>query len=137
MLARASSGFGTGARTGCLAFMAKKKKAARVPKRIAGVKIPKPVRRAARPLAEFLASDFGRGVAADALVALAIAFASTDAMRAAFKDAAKRARKSGGGLSELALYLGRAAVLPALVVLHGKLPGGAQRMHSAHDARAH
>lgn len=102
--------------------MAKKKKAPRVPKRIAGVKIPKPWRRAARPLARLLDSEFGNNITADALIALAIAFASTETMRNSFKDAAKRAKKSGANLSDLVIHLGRAAVLPALVALHARLP---------------
>lgn len=101
--------------------MAKNK--ARVPKRVGGVKIPKRMRRALRPAARFLSTGFGRNVAADVLVALAVAFASTDAMRDAFRDAGKRSRKSGSGVADLALHLGRAAILPALVALHAKLPG--------------
>lgn len=101
--------------------MAKKK--GRAPKRIAGVKIPKRMRRALEPAAKFLSTDFGRNIAADVLVALAVAFASTDAMRDAFRDAGKHSRKSGGGFADLALHLGRAALLPALVALHAKLPG--------------
>jgi C4-dicarboxylate-specific signal transduction histidine kinase len=60
------------------------------------------------------------------LIALAVAFSSTEAMRDSFKHAAKRAKKSGGGLSDLALHLARAAVLPALVAMHAKLPDNAQ-----------
>jgi hypothetical protein len=105
--------------------MAKKNKA-RVPKHVAGVKIPKRWRRAARPLARLLDSPFGSNVTADVLIALAIAFASTEAMRESFKKAAKRAKKGGGNVSDLVLHLGRAAVLPALVALHAKLPDDAQ-----------
>jgi hypothetical protein len=101
--------------------MAKKK--ARVPKRVAGVKIPNKLRRALKPVARFVRTDFGRNIAADVLVALAVAFASTDAMRDAFRNAGKRSRKSGDGFADLALHLGRAALLPALVTLHAKLPG--------------
>jgi hypothetical protein len=100
--------------------MAKKK--ARAPKRIAGVKIPKTWRRAARPLAKLLNSRFGSNIAADVLIALAVAFASTEAMRESFRDAAKRAKKSGGNLSDLSIHLGRAAVMPALAALHARLP---------------
>jgi hypothetical protein len=117
--------------------MAKKNKA-RVPKRIGGVKIPKRWRRAAMPLAKLLNSRFGSNVAADVLIALAVAFASTEAMRDSFKDAAKRAKKSGGNFSDLAIHLGRAAMMPALVALHAKLPSQdrvrawrAQREHRA------
>ena len=101
--------------------MAKKK--ARVPKRVAGVKIPKRLRRALKPTMKFLSTDFGRLVATNAVVALVVGFASTDEMRDAFRDAGKRSRKSGGGFADLALHLGQAAVLPALVALHAKLPG--------------
>jgi hypothetical protein len=101
--------------------MAKKK--ARVPKRVAGVKIPKRLRRALKPAVKFLGTDFGRLVATNAVVALAVGFASTDEMRDAFRDAGKRSRKSGRGFADLALHLGQAAVLPALVALHAKLPG--------------
>lgn len=100
--------------------MAKKNKA---PKRILGVKIPKPLRRAAKPLAAFLSTELGQTVAMGALVALAGAFATTDDMRDSLKEAAKRSRKSGGGLTDLAVHLGRAALLPALVAVHAKLPG--------------
>jgi hypothetical protein len=120
--------------------MAKKKKA-RVPKRVAGVKIPKRWRRTARPLAKLLESRFGSNVAADVLIALAVAFASTETMRDSFKDAARRAKRSGGNLSDLAVHLGRAAALPALVALHAKLPDEdrvrewrAQRRHGAAEA---
>ena len=101
--------------------MAKKK--ARVPKRFAGVKIPKRVRRALKPVAKLLGTKAGRLVAANAAVALAVGFASTDEMRDAFRQAGKRSLKSGGGFADLALHLGQAAVLPALVALHAKLPG--------------
>lgn len=100
--------------------MAKKNKA---PKRILDVRIPKRVRRAAKPLLKFLGTEFGQTLAMGALVAFAGAFATNDDMRDSFKEAAKRSRKSGGGLADLALHLGRAAVLPALVALHAKLPG--------------
>jgi len=100
-----------------------KRKQARVPKRILGVKIPKRVRRLAKPIVAFLGTEFGNNIAAGMLVAFAGAFASTDAMRDSFKRAAKRTRKSGGGVGDLALHLGRAALLPALVALHAKLPG--------------
>lgn len=103
--------------------MAKKTKRARVPKRILGVKISKPFRRAARPLAEFLDTDLGRSVVTDAIVAIAVAFASTKAMRKALKRAGKHARRSGAHTGDLVLHLGRAAILPALVALHAKLPG--------------
>ncbi|HYD72727.1 MAG TPA: hypothetical protein VEF55_06285 [Candidatus Binatia bacterium] len=111
------------------------KKNARVPKRIAGLKIPKRLRRALRPAAKFLSTDFGRNVAADVLVALAVALASTDAMRDAFRAAGKRSRKSGGGFADLALHLGQAAVLPALVALHAKLPGEVRAEQHARQKR--
>ena len=100
--------------------MARKNKA---PKRIMGVKIPKRMRRAVKPLMEFLGTEFGNNVAAGVLVAVVGTFATTDQMREAFKKAAKRSRKSGGSLGDLALHLGRAALLPALVALHARLPG--------------
>ncbi len=98
-------------------------KKARVPKRVAGVKIPKRVRRTLKPAAKFLSTDAGRTVAAQALLAVFVAFAASDDMRGALRDAAKQSRKSGGGFADLALHLGRAALLPALVALHAKLPG--------------
>jgi hypothetical protein len=101
--------------------MAKKTKA-RVPKRIVGVKIPKRWRRAAKPLAKLLDSEFGNNIAADVLIALAVAFTSTETMRDSFKDAAKHAKQSGSALSGLAFHLGRAAVLPVLAALYAKLP---------------
>jgi hypothetical protein len=114
--------------------MAKKNKA-RAPKRIAGVKIPKRLRRALKPAVQFLSTDFGRNVAANALVAVFVAFASTDAMRDAFRDAGKRSHKSGGGFADLALHLGQAAVLPALVALHAKLPGEVRAQQHARRKR--
>ena len=99
------------------------KKKARVPKRIAGVKIPKRLRRVLRPVAGFLGTEMGRNAAAAALVWVAANFTSTDDTKDAFKAAAKRMRKSGGGLEDLALHLARAVVLPPLVALHAKLPG--------------
>lgn len=102
--------------------MAKEKTRAKVPKRIFGVKIPKPLRRAARPAVEFLGTGVGRAFMVDALVAFAISFASTERMRESFQDVGKRARKSGG-IGDLALDLSRAAVLPALTALYAKLPG--------------
>ena len=120
--------------------MAKKNKA-RVPKRIAGVKIPKRWRRAAGPLVKLVASRFGSNIASDVLIALAVAFASTETMRDSFKDAAKHAKKSGGNLSDLAIHLGRAALMPAVVALVAKLPSEerarewrAQREHRAAEA---
>lgn len=113
--------------------MAKKK--ARVPKRVAGVKIPKRLRRALSPAARFVSTNFGRSVAADVLVAIAVAVASTDAMRAAFRDAGKRSRKSGGGFLDLGLHLGRAALLPTLVALHAKLPGEVRAEQHARSRR--
>jgi hypothetical protein len=104
--------------------MAKKK--ARAPKRIAGVKIPKRMRRALRPLAAFVDTEFGNNVVAGLLVALAAGFASSDDMRESLRHGAKRMRKGGGGLEDLALHLGRALVLPALVALHAKLPDDVQ-----------
>jgi hypothetical protein len=113
--------------------MAKKKNRARVPKRIAGMKIPKRVRRTLRPFAAFVGTEFGSNVVAGLLVALAGAFATTDEMRDSFKDAAKRMRKSGGSLEDLALHLTRAVVLPALVALHAKLPGEVRAEQHARD----
>jgi hypothetical protein len=105
--------------------MAKKNKA-RVPKRIAGVKIPKRIRRALQPVARFAGTEFGNNVVAGVVVALATALVSGEDMRESLKDAAKRARKSGGGVESLALHLGRALVMPALVALHAKLPDEAR-----------
>jgi hypothetical protein len=113
--------------------MAKKK--ARVPKRFAGVKVPKRLRRALKPVVKFLSTDVGRLVAANAAIALAGGFASTDEMRDAFRDAGKRSLKSGGGFADLALHLGQAAVLPALVALHAKLPGEVRAEQNAQRKR--
>jgi len=117
--------------------MAKKKKAL-VPKRIAVVKLSKRSRRALRPFAKVLASEFGNNVASNVLVALAVAFASTETMRDSFKDAAKHAKKSGGGLAGLAVHLGRAALMPALVALVAKLPSDdeARAWRARHGHRA-
>ncbi len=102
--------------------MAKKRKKARVPKRILGVKIPKSLRRAAKPLAQFLGTKLGREVAAEAIVALAIGLAASDKMRAAFKEAGAHARKSGRGLNDVVFSLGRAAVLPVIAAVYESLP---------------
>ena len=58
--------------------MGKKRKKLSVPKRIAGVKIPKPVRRGLRDLA---ASDRGRQAVGQALVAAAGVLAAAQARR--------------------------------------------------------
>jgi hypothetical protein len=112
--------------------MAKKDKA-RVPKRIAGVKIPKRVRKALRPVAAFLDTELGRNVGAAALTWVAATFATADDTKQAFKHAAKRMRKGGGGLHDLALHLARAVALPALVAVHARLP---DEVRSAQRAQA-
>lgn len=113
--------------------MAKKHNGGKVPKRILGMKVPKHLRRAGQPVAQFLDTEFGRGLAVDTIVALAVALASTERMRASFQDAAKRARRSGAGFADLALHLGLALVLPALVALHAQLPG---EIHAVQQTRA-
>lgn len=114
--------------------MAKKRKRGRAPKRIAGVKLGKPMRRALRPFAKVLASELGRDMVAEAVVALAIAFATTDKMRDAFRAAAHHARRTKQGVAGVALHLGRAALLPMLVTLHASLPDPADRRRAPRKA---
>ncbi len=98
------------------------KKRARVPKRIAGVKISKRARKRLRPLAQFLASEFGEQIVSDVLIATAIALARTNTMRQAFEDAGKAAKKSGEGLHGLVTHLLGAALLPVLAAPRVDLP---------------
>jgi hypothetical protein len=64
--------------------MAKSRKKMAVPKKVAGVKVPKPVRRAVKALAR---SQNGRAVIAEALLAAGTALAAATAAPAARKTA--------------------------------------------------
>lgn len=105
--------------------MAKKKTRARVPKRLLGVKIPRHLRKAGRPIAEFLDSSLGQEIVAEATIAMAIGLARSERMRAAFQRAGENAKRSGSGIRDVATHLGRAAVLPLLLGLRARLPGEA------------
>ena len=58
--------------------MAKKRKKSAIPKRIGGVKIPKPLRRSVR---QFVNTQSGKAIAAEVLAAVGAAFAASHAKR--------------------------------------------------------
>jgi hypothetical protein len=94
--------------------MAKKKKKARIPKKVAGVKIPKFVRKSDF-LGTLLASDIGRDILANALTAAAGAAAAVilehrDDIASAGKSAARESAKTGSVIGEAAQSAANAAM---------------------------
>lgn len=87
--------------------MAKSRKA-KVPKRIAGVKVPKALRRAGRPLAQFAATPLGREIVAEAVVAATIALARSRPVRQAASEVSDGAARATHGMADIA----RAAAAP-------------------------
>jgi hypothetical protein len=75
--------------------MGKKAKAKKLPKTIAGVKIPKKLRRQGGGLMALLESPSGRAIAADALIAVAGALAGNRTTRNAALDAGQGAVEAG------------------------------------------
>lgn len=69
-----------------------KRKVAKFPKRLAGVKLPKAVRRAARPLAGVARDPLGRQVLAGLVVAAAIGAWRDERVRAAAAKVGAQAR---------------------------------------------
>ncbi len=75
--------------------MAKKAKAKKLPKSIAGVKIPKKLRRQGGGILGLLESPTGRALAADALIAVAGVLAGNDRSRQAVVGAGADAAEAG------------------------------------------
>jgi hypothetical protein len=75
--------------------MGKKTKAKKLPKRVAGVKIPKKLRKQGGGLVALLESPTGRAIAADALIAIAGALAGNRATREAVVGAGQDAVDAG------------------------------------------
>lgn len=117
--------------------MAKKNKA-KLPKRIAGVKIPKTLRKSAPALGAFLATPAGREAVAAGLVAMAGALAGTKqgrhAVAAAGDSVADASTTAVGTLSTL----GEATVAAAGEVARAVLPssGGEAGKHERNSAVA-
>ena len=117
--------------------MAKKKKTSKFPKRIAGVKVPKPLRRS---LNDVLASKLGRDIVADALVAAGAALLGSQTSRGSptrrfLRDhgphhLADDARDVGGGLNSsrqaFAYALGEASRTFAEALHRGKAEADAR-----------
>ena len=106
--------------------MAKKKNKNKIPKRIAGFKVPKALRKSSGPLVALLATPHGREAAAAALSAAATALIGTDAGRQMAGDAGHAAAGAGsavvGGLESVGQAAGAAlrqaaqAILPSPAV---------------------
>jgi hypothetical protein len=109
--------------------MAKKKNKNKIPKRIAGIKVPKVLRKSSGPLVGLLATPHGREAAAAALSAIAAALVGTPAGRRMAGDAGGAAVGAGsalaGGLETVGQAAGAAlrqaaqSILPAAVVDDG------------------
>jgi len=79
----------------------KKKKAAKLPKRLAGVKIPKAIRRSGGALLQQANTPLGRELIAAGLVAAGAALAKKDEVRRAAKAAANQAEDTAEDAAEL------------------------------------
>lgn len=88
--------------------MAKRK--AKFPKRIAGVKVPKALRRAAKPMAQFMDTPLGRSLVAQAVVSAAGALVFRPQVRAAVIDAGLQAGFIGVATVEKMMEAGANAV---------------------------
>lgn len=107
--------------------MAKKKKKA-LPKKIAGVKIPKTLRKSAGSLEAMLETRLGREILASGLMAMAGSLLGSKNVRHAAADAGHDAVDAGSAVAQAAGELGRAAgerladaakhVLPESLVRH-------------------
>jgi 2-keto-4-pentenoate hydratase/2-oxohepta-3-ene-1,7-dioic acid hydratase in catechol pathway len=75
--------------------MAKRAKAKKLPKSIAGVKIPKTLRKGSGNLAALIESPTARAIAADALIAIAGVLAGNDRSRRAVAGAGVDAAEAG------------------------------------------
>ncbi|HYF54211.1 MAG TPA: hypothetical protein VEA41_08125, partial [Salinarimonas sp.] len=80
--------------------MGKKTKAKKLPKRVAGVKIPKKLRKQGGGLVALLESPTGRAIAADALIAIAGALAGNRATREAVVGAGQDAVDAGAAAAD-------------------------------------
>jgi hypothetical protein len=90
--------------------MAKKAKKAKdksaLPKKVAGVKVPKSLRKNSDSLSSLIASPLAREVVADALIAIAGALAGNKKSREAVTKAASNAAKTGARAGSAAMEAG-------------------------------
>lgn len=111
--------------------MAKKKNKTKIPKRIAGIKIPKSLRKSGGPIIGLLATPHGREAAAAALSAAATALIGTPAGRQAAGEAGSAAAGAGsalvGGLESVGQAAGAALRQAAQSVLPSAVTDDANR----------
>lgn len=76
-----------------------KKQAFKLPKKIAGIKIPKAIRNSSGSIVQFLETPQGREIAASALAAMAAAITSNKKARHAVADAGRGTANTGSSLT--------------------------------------
>ncbi len=106
--------------------MAKGKgKKARIPKRVAGVRIPKEIRKSASPLLALVESQTGRALAAEILIAVAGVLSGRSLAKEGPAHAGQDIVRAASGTGHAMQGIAEAAIGAAARALHDALPSAA------------
>lgn len=100
--------------------MGKKAKAdkPKFPKRLGGIKVPKPLRRTGTGLVRFASTPLGSAIVADLMIAGAARIVRDRHVQSAAMDAGAGARRVGSNIAEVVASAAAAAAAPILSAAH-------------------
>jgi len=99
-------------------LMAKSAKKPKFPKRVAGLKVPKPMRKTGTGLLRFASTPLGSAIVADLLIAGAARVAQDRRVRAAAGEAGREASRFGANVMGVVTSAATAAAAPILAAAH-------------------
>ena len=98
--------------------MAKNARKPKFPKRVAGMKVPKPMRKTGTGLMRFAATPLGSALIADLMIAGAARVAQDRRVRAAAAEAGREATRFGSNVLGVVQSAASAAAAPILAAAH-------------------